>query len=75
MMISNDFELLFVEPCSPDECVFLKAFKNDLTSYILYEDVFKELHVQLPFMDFECEILSTLNVALVQFHPNSWAFL
>ena len=52
MMISNDFELLFVEPCSPDECVFLKAFKNDLTSYILYEDVFKELHVQLPFILF-----------------------
>lgn len=36
--------------------------------------MFKELSIQFPLSDFECEMLSLMNVAPVQLHPNSWAF-
>lgn len=45
LTISNDYELLIVQPCSLDERVFLKASKNEFDFVYLYEDVFKELHV------------------------------
>jgi len=75
LMIFYDTELLIVEPCSSDQRVFLKASKDKIDFIYLYEDVFKELHVQLPFTNFECEMLSSINVVPVQIHPNSWAFL
>jgi len=43
--------------------------------HIMYEDVLKKLNSQFPFTDFECEMLSFMNVTPVQLHPNSWAFL
>lgn len=33
------------------------------------------MNVQFSFSDFEGEILSLMNVAPIQLHPNSWAFL
>lgn len=37
--------------------------------------MFKELGLTLPFLYFQCFVLSTLNVAPTQLHPNSWAFI
>lgn len=33
------------------------------------------MNAQFSFLDFEGEILSLMNVAPIQLHPNSWAFL
>lgn len=37
----------------------------------MYDDVFKELNIQFPFSDFECEMLSLMNATPVQLYPNS----
>jgi len=35
----------------------------------------KELDITFPLSPFECRMLTTMNVAPSQLHPNSWAFL
>lgn len=74
MTTLDDFKLLIVEPCNADERVFMRAVKGRGQLHIMYEDVLKKLNSQFPFTDFECEMLSLMNVAPVQLHPNSWAF-
>jgi len=41
----------------------------------VYVTIFERLGFRLPFNDFEKEILTLLNVAPAQLHPNSWAFV
>nr|KYP71788.1 hypothetical protein KK1_011061 [Cajanus cajan] len=41
----------------------------------MYQCVFKDLGVVIPFTPFECEFLKKINVAPSQLHPNSWGFL
>jgi len=43
--------------------------------FFLYTTVFKRLKLRLPFTGFECALLTEVNVALSQLHPNSWAFV
>ncbi|RDX89425.1 hypothetical protein CR513_28846, partial [Mucuna pruriens] len=41
----------------------------------MYEAVFKDLGISLPFDFFFAEVLGTLGIAPSQLHPNSWAIL
>jgi len=41
----------------------------------MYQTVFKRVGVRLPFTPFERELLTEINTAPVQLHPNSWAFV
>ena len=75
MMTLDNVKLLIVEPCSTEKCVFMGVSKGKADIVYMYEDVFKEFNIQFPFSDFECELLSLMNVAPVQLHPNSYAFL
>ena len=43
--------------------------------FFVYNTLFADLHVTLPFDNFTMEVLQTLNVAPAQLHPNSWAAL
>lgn len=54
---------------------FVKAMKGEAHFVYMCMDVFKELSVQFSLADFECEMLCLMNIAHVQLHLNSWAFL
>jgi len=41
----------------------------------LYQTVFKRIGLRLPFSGFERELLTEINVAPAQLHPNNWAFI
>ena len=43
--------------------------------FFFYQTVFKRLGLCLPFSGFERELLTEINVAPAQLHPNSWAFI
>jgi len=47
----DDTELLIVEPCSTEECVYTKslASKGEANFVYMYEDVLKELNIQFPY--------------------------
>jgi len=40
----------------------------------MYTTVFKRLRLRLPFSGFERSLLTEINVAPAQLHPNNWAF-
>jgi len=43
--------------------------------FFFYQMVFKRVGVRLPFTAFERELLTEINIAPAQLHPNSWAFV
>jgi len=43
--------------------------------FFLYQTMFKRTGLRLPFSGFERELLTEINVAPAQLHPNSWAFI
>jgi len=43
--------------------------------FFLYQTVFKRTGLRLPFTSFERELLTEINIAPAQVHPNSWAFI
>lgn len=49
----DDAKLLIIEPCGAEEHVFMKASKGEADFVYLYEDVFKELNIQFPFLNLE----------------------
>jgi len=65
-----------VLPCFPGEpvCADDKGSNDDLFCFI-YTPVFKKVKLRLPFTRFERELLTELNIAPAQLHPNSWAFV
>jgi len=43
--------------------------------FFLYQTVFKRVGLRLPFTTSERELLTEINIAPAQLHPNSWAFI
>jgi len=62
--------LLTHEPVCCDETIF----PGNPFCYV-YATIFQRVHLRLPLSVFEKELLTELNVALAQLHPNSWAFV
>jgi len=61
-----------VLPCFPDEpvCADDKANRGELFCFI-YATLFKKVKLRLPFTRFERELLTELDIAPAQLHPNS----
>jgi len=53
-----------VQPCA-----------NDREPFFLYATIFKRVKLRLPLTMFERALLTKINVAPTQLHPNSWAFV
>ena len=53
----------------------LSVGKDQPNFMYVCEDMFKDLDKTFPFSDFECDVLTKTNVAPMQLHPNSWAFM
>ena len=67
---------MVVLPCHLDEpiCADDKA-SNGESFCFLYATFFKKVKLRLPFTRFERELLTELDIAPAQLHPNSWAFV
>jgi len=65
---------VFVQPYSPSDRVFMKSPPNREDFTLVYKYFFKELDIFFPFPDFKCGMLTSINVASYQLHPNNWAF-
>ena len=67
---------LRVVPCREDElvCCDDSSDPNGPFCYF-YTIVFKKVPLRLPLYNFEKELLTEINVAPAQLHPNSWAFV
>ena len=55
-------------------CVDERPRKGD-PFFFMFQTVFKRIGVRLPFTPFERELLTEINTAPAQLHPNSWAFV
>jgi len=63
---------IFLDPCSPDEPVCCdEAISPSNPFCYVYATVFQRVHLHLPLSVFEKELLTELNVAPPQLHPNS----
>ncbi|KAL4306709.1 hypothetical protein AHAS_Ahas16G0205400 [Arachis hypogaea] len=60
---------LEILPCGNNERVCER--RGDWAYFYMYTPYFTELHLKFPFSDFECKVLTQLNCALSQLHPNS----
>jgi len=70
------YAYISVRPCTTGEpvCVDNRS-NNGEPFFFFYQTVFKRINQRLPFSNFERELLTELNVAIAQLHPNSWAFI
>jgi len=69
-------EDIAVLPCTPGESICGdERANNGVPFFYFYQTVFKCIRVRLPFSGFERELLTEINVAPAQLHPNSWAFV
>ena len=48
---------------------------NEVPFFYFYQVVFKRIGMRLPFSRFERELLTEINIAPAQLHPNGWAFV
>ena len=65
-----------VRPCAEGEPVCVDDRANDGEPFFFfYQTIFKRIRQRLPFSIFERELLTEVNVAPAQLHPNSWAFV
>jgi len=69
----NDIVVL---PCTLGEpvCGDTRA-NNGVPFFYFYQVVFKRIGMRLPFSRFERELLTEINIAPAQLHPNGWAFV
>jgi len=63
------------KPCRARERVYMKPRADSYDFSYVYEFMFKEYSMTFPLTDFEAKMLSLMNIAPSQLHPNSWAFL
>ena len=67
---------MVVLPCHHDEPICADDKTSNGESFcFLYTTLFKKVKVRLPFTRFERELLTELDIAPAQLHPNSWAFV
>lgn len=57
----------------PPEFVFMNKGLENKKFFYMYECLFWDQHMRLPFDDFSMDVLCALNVALFELHPNKWA--
>lgn len=62
-------------PCKAHERVYMKPKPDGYDFIYVYEYSFKEYDITFPLTDFEAGMLTLMNIAPSQLHPNSWAFL
>jgi len=67
---------LMVLPCPPNVpvCADDKGNNDELFCFV-YTTLFKKVKLRFPFTRFERELLTELDIAAAQLHPNSWAFV
>ena len=67
---------LTVLPCPPDVpvCADDKGNNGELFCFV-YTTLFKKVKLRFPLTRFERELLTELDIAAAQLHPNSWAFV
>ena len=62
--------------CSPREIIFQTwDLDVNLQFVYMYETFFNKLGLRLLLIDFECLVLSQINIASLNFIPNGWTFL
>lgn len=64
-----------IEPCSDTDHVFLAASAHLPPLPLYIKHFFDTLSLSFPFNKFERVVLTAINVAPSQLHPNSWAFM
>ena len=65
-----------VRHCTPGEPACVDDRSNGgKPFFFLYQTVFKRTDLRLLFSGFERELLTEINVAPAQLHPNNWAFI
>ena len=65
-----------VRPCPPGEPICTDDQGSDDTPFcFIYTTMFKKVKLRFPFTRFERELLTELDIAPAQLHPNSWAFV
>jgi len=65
-----------VRPCAKGEPVCADERTNAGEPFFFwYTTIFKWIKLRLPLMGFERALLTEINVAPAQLHPNSWAFV
>ena len=65
-------EDVILESCIPGECVCLlrpQGVEDDF--FYFYPGVLEDFNIQIPFSNFEAEVLETANIAPSQLRPNS----
>ena len=71
----NDRGLKLV-PCREDEPICCdESSDQDGPFCYFYTTVFKKVLLRLPLYNFKKELLTEINIASSQLHPNSWAFV
>jgi len=65
-----------VHPCPPGEpiCADDQGSNNKPFCFV-YATMFKKVKLHFPFTRFERELLTELDIAPAQLHPNNWAFI
>lgn len=66
---------IIIKHCLSTKRVFLSVDSNKPNFTYVCEDLFKDLHITLPFINFECEMITEMNPAPTQLHLNHWAFM
>jgi len=68
-------EYAVVKPCRARERIYMKPSPDNYDFTYVYDYLFKEYNVTFPLIDFEAGMLTLINIAPSQLHPNSWAFV
>ena len=72
----EDDKFVKVVPCRVDEPVCCDESSDPNGPFcFFYSTVFKKLLLRLPLYHFERALLTEINIAPTQLHPNSWAFV
>lgn len=67
-------DLVVVEACNEEEKVCYSPLGVGEYTY-MYKLFVRKFGVVFPFSNFQCSVLSTINCAPSQLHPNGWAFV